>query len=95
MAKDILIDEIFKDGDFNIGHSDEQHIEHILLAQKGDYKQHPLLGVGIIDYLNGPRTLKERLKIEKQIKVQLEYDKATDIKISTENDTIGVVAKYT
>lgn len=45
-------DLLFADGDFMIGRSNEQHQEHILLANKGEYKEHPELGVGIVQMLN-------------------------------------------
>lgn len=56
-AKDILLDSdedlSFKDGDFYVGNSDQQHVQHILKADKGHFRQWPLLGVGILDYVNG------------------------------------------
>jgi hypothetical protein len=56
-AKDILLDSdedlAFKDGDFFVGNSDQQHVQHILKADKGHIRQFPLLGVGLLDYVNG------------------------------------------
>lgn len=56
-AVDILLDNdedlSFKDGDFYVGNSDQQHVQHILKADKGHFRQWPLLGVGILDYVNG------------------------------------------
>lgn len=99
MAKDILTDENgsikFLNGDLDIGYSDEQHIEHILKAHKGDYKQYPMLGVGIADYLNSPETLKTRRQLEKEISLQLEMDSAKEIKVNyTTDGTIKVAAAY-
>ena len=39
------------DGDFVIGESTLQHQRHLLLAEKGDYKQDPTIGVGIGSFL--------------------------------------------
>jgi hypothetical protein len=39
------------DQDFKFGFSDEQHQEHLLIAQKGSVKQFPETGVGIENYL--------------------------------------------
>lgn len=39
-------------GDLLIGFSDLQHQEHLLIAQKGMYKQYPDVGVGIENFLN-------------------------------------------
>lgn len=55
-AKDILItddDLVFQNGDFAIIESDSQHIQDIIHESTGAYKQFPLVGVGIFNYLNG------------------------------------------
>ena len=95
MAKDILLN---KDldlaellGDFETGISDEQHIELLLLAHKGEFKLEPLMGVGIANYLKAPTTLITRRKLEKEIKLQLEADGAVDV--SVELDDLTVVTK--
>ncbi len=56
MRKDLLFDEdiITADGDFVTGPSDEQHIEHILIAAPGHYKQSPLTGADVTKMLGGP-----------------------------------------
>lgn len=55
MPQDFLFDEQnepeIKDGDFVIGESTYQHQKHLLLAEKGDYKQHPTTGVASKRYL--------------------------------------------
>lgn len=72
--QDIKTDEnhevIFRNGDFLITHSDEQHQHHILLANKGEYKRHPEVGVGIVDMLNNEEYTAMMLEAKKQ----LEYD---------------------
>ena len=40
-------------GDFICGFSDLQHQEHLLVAQKGDIKEKPGVGVGIENFING------------------------------------------
>lgn len=55
-AKDVLItddDIAFQNGDFVIVESDPQHIQDIIHESTGAYKQFPLVGVGIFNYLNG------------------------------------------
>lgn len=56
-TQDILVDEqgvpVFRDGDFFIGESTAQHQRHLLMAQKGEIKDTPEIGVGIADELNG------------------------------------------
>ena len=61
IEKDILLDETtfdlkFQNGDFVLENSDYFHIQNILIAEKGWYKQYPFLGAntqsqnkGIID----------------------------------------------
>lgn len=41
------LDLEFVQGDFSIDESTAQHVNHILLATKGDYRAHPLLGADI------------------------------------------------
>ncbi|MFK7004593.1 oxidase [Flavobacterium covae] len=60
----------FTGGDFNIGNSDAQHQEHILVAHKGEYKQFPELGVGITQILNDDEYMGTLIEIKKN----LEYD---------------------
>lgn len=57
-------------GDFLIGDATLQHQKHILIAQKGEYKEHPEIGVGIANALNdeNPR------QILTQIRRNYEYD---------------------
>ena len=59
MPHDFLFNEQnepeIKDGDFVIGESTYQHQKHLLLAEKGDYKQHPTAGVASKRYLERER----------------------------------------
>lgn len=76
MRKDILLDGEsdlnFHNGDFDIGQSDQQHIEHILEAQKGEYKASPLVGFGIVNYLKKSTKIKSDFK--RDLKIQLDHD---------------------
>jgi hypothetical protein len=40
-------DLIIENGDFKVFNSDQQHIQHILKANPGQYYQSPLVGLGI------------------------------------------------
>ncbi len=62
-----------KDGDFVTGNTDQQNIELLLLSHKGAFKEHPILGVGITDYLKSPEII-SRLRLENEISNQLEFD---------------------
>jgi hypothetical protein len=59
-----------KDGDFVIGVSDLQHIANILEAEKGQFRQTPLVGVGVLKMINGPISGAEK----RDIKMQLQGD---------------------
>lgn len=89
MRKDILLDETgdlkFHNGDLDFGQSDQQHIEHILEAQKGEYKEFPLVGFGIINYLKQSNRIQSDFK--RDLKIQLEYD-------GYQNSTIDLSAGF-
>ena len=98
MARDLLVNDFgdldIINGDFNVGFSDEQHVEHISLSNKGHYKQHPLIGVGIEDYLNSPFSLITKQKLEREISIQLKSDKAKDVVVNYNSDKLKVSAVY-
>ncbi|MFG4004806.1 hypothetical protein ACHRV1_05030 [Flavobacterium aquidurense] len=73
--KDFIIDDdlLITDGDFALKQADQQNIEHLLLSQKGSYKEFPILGVGIKKYINSPDAT-SRLRLENEIDKQLSYD---------------------
>ena len=75
-AKDILQsvsngDLEFKNGDFKNGFSDEQHQVDIIQSNPGDWKQFPLCGVGINNFLNSSGAV---LQLKKEITTQLTTD---------------------
>lgn len=65
-SKDNEYDLSIQNGDFVIGNSDLQHIHHILEASPGQYRQHPLLGVGIRAWLKGSVTGVEKRDVSLQ-----------------------------
>lgn len=93
---DLLLDTTddlqIRNGDFVIGDATLQHQRHILIAQKGEYKAHPEIGVGIENALQdeNPRQLLT------QIRRNFEYDGMTvnTLEINDDN-TIRVDAPYT
>lgn len=72
--KDILIDENndlqLLAGDFEVGHSDNQQQKAILTTEKGEWKEHPEVGVGIAQMLADDLYTEVLIEIKKQ----LEYD---------------------
>ncbi|MBB4807464.1 hypothetical protein HNP38_002770 [Chryseobacterium defluvii] len=83
---DILLNEendiSIVNGDFKIGESEQQEIESILIAFKGEFKNTPLLGAEI------PRMLKARNTrqgITREIGEQLKYDGFRNIDFNIED----------
>lgn len=74
-VQDILIDEsrelVIGTTDFDVGESDQQHVEHILVADSGHFRQHPTLGVGIDKNINASLN---RQELKQNIKLQLKND---------------------
>jgi hypothetical protein len=62
-AYDLLIEG----GDFVIGNSQAQHTWHIIEANQGDYKQFPLVGIGVRRMLNAALSGNEKWLILKQL----------------------------
>ena len=60
-------------GDFRIDEASQQNLTHILLSQKGSFKEYPILGVGLTRYINSPDST-ARLRLENEIDKQLIYD---------------------
>lgn len=93
--KDILLDDNgdldFQNGDLVIGYSDNQHQEHILIANKGEYREFPELGVGINRILSDDEPTSFLIEAKKN----LEYDgmKIKNIKIN-ENGNIDIDGYY-
>ena len=91
--KDLLTttDLVIKNGDFAVGTSDNQHVKHILTANKGEYKSSPELGVGIENILNTENPMEFLIEAKKN----LQYDGMEVNNVSfTEKGTVNVDAKY-
>lgn len=70
----IIEDDLeIENGDFRIDEASQQNLTHILLSQKGSFKEYPILGVGLTRYLNSPDST-ARLRLENEIDKQLIYD---------------------
>lgn len=72
--QDLLVngsDLDISNGDIRVGVSDEMHIEHLLKAFPGEYKQNPLTGIALINYLSSPLSV-IRDSLLREIRIQLE-----------------------
>ncbi len=92
---DTLLDKYgdldFTNGDLNIGYSDNQHQEHILLANKGEFREFPELGVGIDKILSDD----DYIPVLIEMKKNLQYDGMTinNIKID-ETGNLDIDGNY-
>jgi hypothetical protein len=99
MAIDFLIDNqgdlAIQGGDFVVGQSDLQHVKHLLIAEKGNYKNAPLTGVGIRRYQFAAFSPLITTKLRADISVQLKADgfKASVLKVR-QNGKIEVDGNY-
>jgi hypothetical protein len=86
VAIDIILntDIEVENGDFKIGYSDQQHINHILQAEKGQFYQYPEIGYGTNRLVNANINIQtEKQKIKKTLEDD-NYSLANDqIKITT------------
>jgi hypothetical protein len=94
MPKDILLDETgdlaVKDGDFVIGDSTIQHQQLLLMSQKGEWKEKPMVGVGIENYLNDDTTN----DMMNEISDQFEKDGMKIKSINSANSELLIDASY-
>ncbi len=79
-----------RDGDLLLEESEQLHIKDITFANKGEYRQHGLAGIGILKVLNGNETIDS---IRKRITLGLNFDNfdVEDISIQEEDD-IRIIA---
>ncbi len=90
-AKDITFadDLEIANGDFVVSESDGQHIEHILRADRGQFRQFPLVGVGLQKQANASPN---RQKLKQEIKLQLRADGFGVKKIGiSDGEVMGVI----
>ena len=72
-------------GDFIVNHSDQQHMVLIVETEEGDWKQYPLMGVGIQKYQAAPNAGNA---IRREIKVKAEADGFinVDVELDRQNE---------
>lgn len=94
IPNDILMDETgdvaFINGDFVIGDSTLQHQEDLIRAAKGEYKENPLTGVGIINYLKDTN----EASAFREIRTQFTSDGMLVRKLEISNNGIEIDAEY-
>jgi len=89
MVNDIKLEEndlLIANGDFTVAESDQQHIEDIIFENVGAYKQFPLVGVGILNYLNSSGS---EQGLRNEILSQLTVDGYSDITVTFDGDDLS------
>lgn len=78
MAQDIQIgddyDLLIKGGDFVVDESEAQEGRLIMITAVGNWKQEPLIGVGVARWINKAITAAVQRMIEKVVQLQFAYD---------------------
>lgn len=95
MPKDYLIDYStghlqIRNGDFVMGEATEQHQRRLLMAHKGEYKQHPLSGVGLSNFIDDENPD----DMIREIRTQLVQDGMTVNTIKVTSTGLGLDANY-
>lgn len=61
-------------GDLAVEASDGQHLTLLLLTNQGEWRESPLVGVGLRRYQNAPLGPAETAALQREVAVQLERD---------------------
>lgn len=77
-------------GDFVMGDATEQHQRRLLMAHKGEYKQHPLTGVGLADYIDD----ENKNELVREIRKQMVQDGMTVNVLKITTTGINLDADY-
>lgn len=89
---DIILDSdgefIESNGDFKMGDNANNLIRYIVEANKGEYKEYPLIGAGILRYLNGNKNIQE---IERDIINELISDVFSNPDVDVDDFENGVI----
>ena len=72
-------DVIIKNGTLQTGDTNEQNAQIIILAEQGEFKEHPLLGVGLTKFL---KSVGREREIVRAIRIQLALDGIKNPEIS-------------
>ena len=77
-------------GDFLVGDSDAQHVQHIIEATKGNFLENPTIGVNIAEYRNGNISLAD---LTKRVRLELQKDGYRLYKVYFVNEEIVIDAQ--
>lgn len=88
MVQDLIYtdDLVFENGDIKVAFSEDQHIEHILKAGKGNFYRTPEIGANIPTLLKGGANA---ARIKQVIKENLELDEFRILSLKVNLDSEG------
>ncbi len=90
--QDILYNEqnqpVIRRGDFDIGNATEQHIKHLLVGNKGDFRFAPYVGLGLQNWLSDDQNLTD---LQHEALKQLELD---GLRVTKLDFVAGVIKGY-
>lgn len=87
--EEATFDLAIENGDFvSDFEATEQHLQFLLLANKGEWRETPQAGVGIVDYVNSKSNTTAQLKREIQVQTDLDNFSPTEIQIALPAITI-------
>ncbi len=88
-ATDILLDDTLnpklRDGDFDAYLSDEQHIELLLLTDKGSWREAPLAGLYIRRHIRASMGARDIIALRQEIRTQLRADGLEPLQIDIDS----------
>ena len=80
-------DVIIKNGTLQTGDTDEQNAQIIILAEQGEFKEHPQLGVGLSQFLKSVGRERELIRA---IRIQLALDGIKNPEISFNENKLQI-----
>lgn len=78
---------IIKDGSMEIGITDEQNAQVIILAERGEFKEHPQLGVGLSQFL---KSVGRERELVRAIRIQFALDGIKNPEISFNENKLQI-----
>lgn len=94
--KDYLLNDandlVIKNGDFVIGDATKQNQKKLLMINKGEYKEFPNVGVGLMNFLDD----EEPDELIREIRREMVKDGMTveELKVNNDDGSIGLNASY-
>lgn len=74
----------FSNGDFDIDKSEMQEVSLILQSTQGEWKEHPILGPNLYQYL---KSKADKIAIERQMRIHLALDDKDYNELKTKIET--------